>query len=290
MWLKKVKVKKRRRRNVDSTIELKVKILRRLRDKVNLWDSEAVESYVEDSGWGNGWKNLVLQAYKDWLEFHGFDYSFELYPVESKLPWVPLERDIDQLIAGFAGSIYAPFLQLAKESGWRPIEIWRLTPGDLDLEQQIVTLNKPAKGSNPRQLKMSHKLTAMITPLVTKTTLRARIWKAKLSTVRHNIRRKRKEIAKKLGNPNLLKINLKAFRHFKGTMTYHKTKDILYTKEVLGHKSIKSTMVYTHLVNFESDEWTSKVATSIEECCKLIDAGFEYVCDFEGKKIFRKRK
>jgi len=32
------------------------------------------------------------------------------------------------------------------------------------------------------------------------------------------------------------------------------------------------------------------VAATIEECCKLVDDGFEYVCDFEGRKIFRKRK
>jgi len=284
VWLK------REKRNADITIEEKMKIVKRLGKKTNLWDSEAVEKLVQDSEWSGGRKNGVLQAYKDWLEFQGFDYSFEPYPVEPKLPHVPLEKDIDQLIGGFAYSMYAPFLQLAKESGWRPVEIWRLTPEDFDLEQQIVTLNDPAKGSNPRQFKMSDKLTAMITPLIRRSQPKTRIWRANLETIRHNIRRKRKEIAEKLSNPALLRINLKAFRHFKGTMTYHKTKDILYTQKVLGHKQIKSTMVYTHLVNFESDEWTSRVAATIEECCKLVDDGFEYVCDFEGRKVFRKRK
>jgi hypothetical protein len=27
-----------------------------------------------------------------------------------------------------------------------------------------------------------------------------------------------------------------------------------------------------------------------EEACRLVEAGFEYVCDFNGNKIFRKRK
>jgi len=31
-------------------------------------------------------------------------------------------------------------------------------------------------------------------------------------------------------------------------MEYHKTKDILHVKRVLGHKRIENTMVYTHLV------------------------------------------
>jgi len=59
---------------------------------------------------------------------------------------------------------------------------------------------------------------------------------------------------------------------------------------VLGHKNIKNTLVYTHLVNLEGDEYVSKVAWNLEEACKLVDAGFDYVTDVEGAKLFRKRK
>lgn len=100
----------------------------------------------------------------------------------------------------------------------------------------------------------------------------------------------RTRTAHKLGNSRLLKIGFRTLRHFKATIEYSRTKDILHVMQVLGHKSIKNTLVYTHLVNFESDEYTVKVATSLEECTKLLEAGFEYVTDFEGKKLFRKRK
>ena len=79
---------------------------------------------------------------------------------------------------------------------------------------------------------------------------------------------------------SLNKISLKTFRHFKATMEYHRTKDILYVKEILGHKNIQNTLVYTHLVNFESDEYTVKVTTSLEGCTKLLEAGFEYITEF----------
>jgi len=49
-------------------------------------------------------------------------------------------------------------------------------------------------------------------------------------------------------------------------------------------------LVYTHLVKFESDEYHSAVARTVEEACRLIEAGFEYVCDFDGVGLFRKRK
>ncbi len=36
--------------------------------------------------------------------------------------------------------------------------------------------------------------------------------------------------------------------------------------------------------------FTVRVTSDIEEACKLMEVGFEYVCDMDGKKLFRKRK
>jgi hypothetical protein len=71
---------------------------------------------------------------------------------------------------------------------------------------------------------------------------------------------------------------------------YHKTKDILHIMEILGHRDIKTTLIYTQLVSFESDEYHSSTAKTTEEAEKLVEAGFKYVTDMDGKKIFRKRK
>ncbi len=60
--------------------------------------------------------------------------------------------------------------------------------------------------------------------------------------------------------------------------------------QILGHRSIQNTLIYTHLVNFKEDEYIAKVAKSEEEVCKLVEAGFEYVFDYDGNKIFRQRK
>ncbi len=38
------------------------------------------------------------------------------------------------------------------------------------------------------------------------------------------------------------------------------------------------------------EEYTVKVASTVEEACKLLEVGFEYVTEFDGKKLFRKRK
>jgi hypothetical protein len=62
-------------------------------------------------------------------------------------------------------------------------------------------------------------------------------------------------------------------------------------KRRLGHKRIENTLVYTHLIDFEEDDaWVVKVSSSIEEYVALLEAGFTYVSDYEGRKVRRKRK
>lgn len=50
------------------------------------------------------------------------------------------------------------------------------------------------------------------------------------------------------------------------------------------------TCVRYGVKSFASDEWVYKVASSLEEAVELVEVGFEYVTEVEGKKLFRKRK
>ncbi len=78
----------------------------------------------------------------------------------------------------------------------------------------------------------------------------------------------------------------------KATTEYHKTKDILHVMRLLGHRSIKNTLLYTQLVKptGNEDEYISKVARTIDEARSLVEIGFEYVCEIAGAKLFKKRK
>jgi hypothetical protein len=123
---------------------------------------------------------------------------------------------------------------------------------------------------------------------------KSRIFRAKLYSAEKNFLEQRKTAARKFSNPRLLKICFTTFRHWKATMEYHKTRDILWVMRLLGHNSLKTTLIYidleTALFKDTNDEFTVKVADTIEEACKLLEVGFEYVCEIDGKRIFRKRK
>jgi hypothetical protein len=49
-------------------------------------------------------------------------------------------------------------------------------------------------------------------------------------------------------------------------------------------------MLYTQLINLESDEYSSAIARSLGETRELVEAGFEHITDIENCKLFRKQK
>jgi len=258
-------------------------------DHAKKWDWKHRQVTEED--WSDGSKNNAAQAYLSLCELAKIQIpegvNFDKWGRQpQKLPWVPLETEVDQLIAGCL-KLVATFLQLLKETGMRCGEAIRLHWVDIDLEHGIVTVNKPEKHSLPRQLKISAKLTAMLNYLPKETD---KVFPVCLRTMRKRFMWQRNRVALKLQNPRIKRITFHTLRHWYGTMEYFKTKDILHVKEKLGHESITSTLIYTHLVNFEADEYHTATAKSLREDEDLLKAGFEYVTDRDGVKIYRKRK
>ena len=58
--------------------------------------------------------------------------------------------------------------------------------------------------------------------------------------------------------------------------------------QLFGHRNTKNTLVYTQLITFEDDDYLCKAAPNVKEAAELIEAGYEYVCDMETVKLFRK--
>ncbi len=273
----------------ESTIEPRIRLLAVLVKRGgNLQNPESIKEVIaRQDSWCDGRKANAVNVYTPFLKMLGLKWNPPTYRRVRKLPFIPAETELDQLIAG-CGRKTATFLQMLKETGARCGEIWRLKWTDIDLQNSIATIT-PEKGSDPRQFKISHKLIAMLNALPMEN---VRIWKAKLKTIRRTFQYARARIANVTKNPRLRRITFHTFRHWKATMEYHKTKDILHVMRMLGHRNINNTLRYTQLINMEDDEFTSKVATTVEEARALVESGFEYITEFreEGVKIFRKRK
>jgi integrase len=273
----------------ESTIKSRVKLLKRLvKLGANLFDPDSVKEVIaKQDTWNPGRKELAVEAYSSFLTMLGGAWNPPRYKRIPKLPFIPLESEIDQLIACF-GSKMAALLQLLKETGIRLGEAVRIKWQDIDFQSGVIRIT-PEKGSNPRVLKLSGKLLQMLNN-IRRNAETENVFPSK-SCIEAYYYRKRKQIAAKLCNPRLLQISFHTFRHWKATMEYAKTKDILHVMKILGHKSIQNTLVYTQLIDFKSDEYVCKTAENAREAAKLVEGGFEYVCTTpEGIMLFRKRK
>jgi integrase len=258
----------------------------------DLYDPESVKASIAKQPWCEGRKANAVDAYTTFLKMIGGKWEPPRYKGIQKIPFIPTETEIDQLIAGCSRRM-GTFLQLLKETGIRPGEAWQLTWTDVDTTTKTVRVT-PEKGSNPRIFAVSKKLSEMLENLPK--IHENRIFSGPSQPLDHHrdgFNQQRKRIAQKLRNPRIAAITFKTFRHWKGTIEYHRTKDIVHVMETLGHKNIKNTLVYVHLAEAlfkEQEDYVSRVAKTEKEACGLIEAGFEYVCDFNQNKIFRKHK
>jgi integrase len=273
----------------ESTIKQRVYKLKQFVERgANLMDPDSVLTVLAVNNWTEATKRTLIIAYQGFAKTHNIPWEPPKTRVERKLPFIPAEEEIDVLIAG-CGKKTATFLQVLKETGARTAEAAKLRWIDIDDKSCTIRINNPVKGSLARIVKVSPKTIAMINNLPRTSEF---IFNPNADTTRKNFCRQRSKIARRLQNPRLKLIHLHTLRHWKATMEYHRTKNIKWVQQLLGHKKLENTDMYTQLINFESDEWHVSHARNLEEESKLIEAGFEYVrySDRDGVAIYRKRK
>ena len=271
----------------DQTIASHARILRFLSKQAQLDNPESIRLVIASRHVSAGRKENLVDAYSKFCKYRKIAFSEPRYSREESLPFIPLEAETETLINACRSMRHATTLRLLKETGMRIGEASRLQFRDFDFEKETVRV-VPEKGSRPRELRLSERLTAMLQQVF------ARYPNKPFPTseaARKYLENTRKILAETNNNPRFLNIHLHTFRHFKATSLYHQTKDLLYVQRCLGHRSISNTLRYTQLVDWKEEAgFICKVAKSLDEASALIEAGFDYVTELDGVRLFRKRK
>jgi integrase len=259
-----------------------------LKTGADLHNPESVKDRIaKQENWGQNTRRMATAVYKSFATFMGIPFTAPKYRVSQKLPFIPLESEIDALIVTSPKRLAAT-LQLLKEIPIRIGEALQLKWTDIDFERNTIIVNNTEKNGKPRAFKVSEKLLNMLNRLPRNSLLL--LGKPTYNHIENQFCITRKRVANKLQNSRIMQIHFHTLRHWRATMEYHKTKDILHVMNLLGHRNIESTLVYTQLIGFEGDEYHSAVTKSIEEARKLLETGFEYVCQKDDLMLFRKRK
>jgi len=274
----------------DYSIKFVDKALTYLSKHTNLNEPEQVKQFIANIQASNGYKRNLAIAYNKYCKYYKIQWNMPLYQPEAKTIKIPTKEKLEMLIAS-AGKTLSIKLTISKEAGLRPVELQNLKVKDIDLEQRLIHPTT-AKHGSARTLKISNNLTKTLQDHVIRNNLNLndKVFKGTADNYGKYYRAMRNRLAKKLNDPTIRNIRLYDFRHFYATDLYHKTRDILLTKQQMGHSNIRSTLVYTQLLNLNDDEWTCKGANTITEVTQLIENGFEYITEIDGTKLFRKRK
>ena len=275
----------------EETCKTRAYLIRRLINLgANPWNPESVkEVLAKQKTWSNGYKMIILYAYESFLKMEGLTWERPAYKQDQCFPFIPTEAELVQLIAVCSHRI-GTFLQGLKDTGADPGELAALRWIDINKENRTISI-QPVKGHKPRILSVSREFMDRLERLP-KTSEKVFSYE----NIQQKFGRQRRRAAYKLENPRLQKISFTTFRHWKATMEYHRTKDILYVQKLLGHRRIDNTLKYidleTALYGATDEQFTVRVATNVQEASGLAEAGFEYITGeyADGGKIFRKRK
>jgi len=272
----------------DPTIKNVGKALRVLAKHTDLDNPESVRTYIAITDKKSGYKRALCYAYDHYAKLHGLTWSKPKYYQSAKMPKIPHESKINCIIAN-ASKKLSTAIAMSRDTGLRPVELMNLKLRNIDLQNGAV-YPETAKHGSPRVLILRNSTLNMLNKYLAHQNIGLNdnifgTWNS--DTYGKNFRYTRNKTA----DLSIKAIRLYDLRHFYATMTYHKTKDILFVKQQMGHKKIETTLIYTQLLQFEKDDsYTCKVAQNVEQATELIENGFQYVTEIDGLKLFKKRK
>lgn len=274
----------------NYTIHFTYKALSFLAKNCKLEDHEQVKTFIAKMNVSSGYKRNLCIAYNKYAKYYKKSWNMPTYHPEAKAIKIPTKEKIEMLIAS-AKKPTSIKLQISKETGLRPIELCNLRVKDIDLEQRLI-YPTTAKNGAPKILKISNSLKDTLLEHIDTHKLNPdnKLFKGNAEDYGKHYRAMRNALANKLHDPTIKRIRLYDLRHYFATNLYAKTRDILLVKQQMGHKKIETTLIYTQLLNLNDDEWICKTATNVKEATALIEAGFEYIQEIDGIRLYRKRK
>jgi integrase len=277
----------------EETIRLNRIALKVLSERgANLFDTDSVKDVIAKQTWSSNRKRNVINAYNLFLKLNKMTWEQPRCNVEESIPFIPTEQEIDALISAAPRKL-ATFLLMLKETAMRRGEAKRIEWINIDSEKNTITLNHPEKHSNSRMWKVTPQLVAQLNALPKDST--KVFGDSRMDTLKIAFLRLRKKQAIKMQNPRLLSIGFHTLRHWKATTLYHRTKDPLYVRDFLGHKSMKNTERYINIerkmfANYDGDEFTVKVTAKQDEATTYLEQGFEWIGVKDNLIFLRKRK
>jgi len=208
-------------------------------------------SYILANSYSFSYQNQVVNAVKLYFKtFYGSRFNVEKVERprrEHKLPNVLSKEEVKAILEAHANIKHRTMLSLIYACGLRRSELLNLKPENIDSKRGILVILN-AKGKKERIVPISERLIGMLRDYYK--ACRPKVWLfegqtegEKYSDV--SLENVLKQALKKVKITK--KVTLHWLRHSYATHLLESGTDLRFIQELLGHKSSKTTEIYTHV-------------------------------------------
>jgi integrase len=235
----------------------------------------------------NATKQKLINNYEYFVQTHGLKWERPFYKTPEVIPIIPKTESVTKIISA-ATERNATIFTILAETGLECAELSSMTRSQIDTEQRIISA-KGCKGHASRTFKLEQETAELLRIYMHKHPEEHPFPTPK--AISQAWRQHRNRTASKLNEPELKNVLMRNLRNYSGAQLYFKTQDPILIMRHLGHKKLETTMHYLRGIQLDGEEeYTCKSVTTIQEATQLIEAGFQYVTEMDGIKLFKKRK
>ncbi len=214
--------------------------------------------------WSSTMQNQKINAikffYEQVLKQSRTVYDLPRAKKEWKLPTVFAEEEIKSILMALENLKHKTILCLAYACGLRVSEIVNMKIKDIDSKRMVITVRQ-GKGKKDRQVMLSEKLLILMREYFQK--YKPKVWLFEGQYGEQYSSRSAqlilKDAKKKAGVTK--KGSIHAMRHSFATHLLEGGTDLISIKELLGHNSLKTTSIYTHV----SKKHMSKIQSPLDK-------------------------
>lgn len=194
-------------------------------------------------------KQIVLALKLYYKEVYREEINVQFLVPKRKPFVVPIilsKKEIKHVIENIENIKHQSMIALMYSAGLRVGELLALTITDIDSSRMIITV-RGGKGNKDRNLQLSYKVLVYLRSYYKKYKPKSYLFEGPKRTKYSNasVNSVFKKALKKVGIEKNLSTH--ALRHSYATHLLESGTDIRMIQELLGHNSIKTTMIYTHI-------------------------------------------
>jgi integrase/recombinase XerD len=207
--------------------------------------------YILANKYSSSFQNQVVNAIKLFylsVEHRNLDIELIHRPKrEHKLPNVLSKEDVKAILEALANTKHRCMLSLIYACGLRRSELINLKPADVDSGRHLLLIRN-AKGKKDRIVPISDKVISMLREYYKAYKPKIWLFEGQYKGEQYSEKSLQSVLKQAVQKANITKpVTLHWLRHSYATHLLESGTDLRYIQELLGHKSSKTTEIYTHV-------------------------------------------